>query len=277
MAEGESRKKSRNVSDKPAAWPDVLRIIQSAPCNELQLQRIGTVCLVDADTQMLEMSNGLTLTGECWGRKFGCTVEVESAADFFSRRSNSLTAVLPSNETKTAGTPSSPESDEPALCVPPAPNLPKAYGIRHDFIHWTLAEPLARPDIIGAAQRIRAALNVNGCLVLTIPVRVGVKDSPSVAEFYSTLTDAPLMQPQEVSSALEEGGFEPLAVEFSPNRQALARYKMIISTLSRIPNVQHREIDRWSRESKLFLKEGGVSFFPTAIFVARRWEYVDGS
>ena len=88
---------------------------------------------------------------------------------------------------------------------------------------------------------------------------------------------SPSRMARDVASALEESGFETLAVEFAHNRQALARYRMIESALEKFSDVGAAVKERWKKETRLFLKEGGVSFFPSAVFVARRWEYVDGT
>lgn len=257
----------------PVTWEDVLRIIHSAPCNDLQLQRLGNVAQVDSDTKMLELAQGLTLTGECWGKKFNCAVEVMTAGDFFERIDDAMKAEAAKGSSSDAGKTDAAGDGDEAMKDSEA----KAAMSRYDLIHWTLDAPLTQQELIGASQRLRAALNINGCLIITLPVRIGLKEPEAAQSFYSELTTASLMQPQEVSVGLEEGGFEPLTVEFTHNRQALARYRMIEAAIARVPDVPEKVKSRWTRETKLFLKEGGVSFFPTGIFLARRWEYVDGT
>lgn len=249
-------------NNEPQTWEDALRIIQSAPCNELQLQRIGEVAQIDSDTRFLELASSLTLTGECIGRKFGCAVEVMDAVAFFA---------MPQAP---KGPPPAGTEGGDALALEFSADTSST---RFDCIQWSLDIPLSGQELVGACQRIRSSLNVNGCLLIAVPVRLGLRASQDAAAFYQSICKSPLMMPGDVASALEESGFETLAVEFAHNRQALARYRMIESALEKFPDVADVVKDRWKRESRLFLKEGGVSFFPSAVFVARRWEYVDGS
>ena len=246
------------------SWSEVLRIIQSVPCNDPQLQRLGDTAQVDGDTRVLELADTLTLTGQCWASHFGCPIEVNTAAGFFAQ------ADKPAPPPDASG-----EDPDYALAFE---FTPRPGALRYDCVLWGLDAPMAAAELERACQKIRAALNVNGCLLLSIPVRVGVR--PTAAEvdaFYAELGAAPLALPQHVSASLEASGFEPLSVEFTPNRQALARYRMIESALERCRTATDAARSRWKREVKLFLKEGGVSFFPSAVFTARRWEYVDGS
>lgn len=239
-------------------WSEVNRIIQSVPCSDSQLQRLADCAQIDAESHVLELADSLSLSAQCWVSMFGCSVEVSPVESFLSQKDD------PSASSSLGGDPPEPGQEH------------SGRWSRHDSILWTLHVPLAVAGLEGAFQKIRASLNVNGCFILSLPVRMGLKPSAEVDAFYSEFGAGPML-PQEVVSSLEACGFEPLAVEFSPNRPALARYRMIESGLERCPSVDEATRSRWKREIKLFLKEGGTSFFPSAIFVARRWEYVDGS
>ncbi|GEM_PF-1480493 len=252
-------------NDEPQTWEDALRIIQAAPCNELQLQRIGEVAQIDTDTRFLELASSLTLTGECVGKKFGCAVEVMEASAFFA---------LPQKPKGPPPAGAAGMENGDALAIEFSADTSST---RFDCIQWSLDIPLSGQELVGACQRIRSSLNVNGCLFIALPVRLGVRPSEDAASFYQSICQAPLMMPRDVASALEESGFETLAVEFAHNRQALARYRMIESALEKFSDVGAAVKERWKKETRLFLKEGGVSFFPSAVFVARRWEYVDGT
>lgn len=246
------------------SWSEVNRIIQSVPCSDAQLQRIADCAQIDCEARILELADTLTLTAQCWVSMFGCPIEVNAAGGFFAA------ADRPRPSSPAAGE----EEPDGALAFEftPRPDVP-----RYDCVLWHLNVPLAAAELERFCQKIRAALNVNGCLILASPVRIGLKPSAEVDAFYAELGALRPMLPQEVAMALEASGFEPLSVEFAPNRQTLARYRMIEGTLSRCPQADAPVHSRWKQEVKLFLKEGGASFFPSTLFVARRWEYVDGS
>ncbi len=250
----------------PLSWSEVNRIIQSMPCGDAQLQRLADCAQIDSEARVLELADSLTLTAQCWVSMFGCPVEVSAAAGFFAQADRPPIEPVLQNS---AGE----EDPDYALAFEftPRPGVP-----HYDCVLWHLDTPLSAADLEARCQKIRASLNINGCLVLSIPVRLGLKPSAEVDAFYAELGARPML-PQGVALALEASGFEPLSVEFAPGRQSLARYRMIESALERCPGAEDAVRARWQREIKLFLKEGGISFFPAPIFVARRWEYVDGS
>ncbi len=247
----------------PMSWGEVRRIIQSVPCSDAQLQRLADCAQVDREARVLELANTLTLSAQCWGSMLGCPIEVVPADSFFAR-AGQRQSPRPALE---GGDP----NREPAFEFTPCPDAP-----RYDCIFWHLDTPKAATELERLGQQIRASLGVNGCLILTLPVRIGLKTSADVNAFYEEIGARPML-PGEVAQSLEASGFEPLLVEFTPNRQTLARYRMIERALAECDKVDEAVAARWKREVKLFLKEGGEAFFPSAVFVARRWEYVDGS
>lgn len=246
------------------SFSEVNRIIQSVPCSDAQLQRLADCAQIDGEARVLELAETLTLTAQCWVSMFGCPIEVNTAAGFFAQ------AEHPTPPPRAAM-----DEEDPDYALAFG-FTPRPDALRYDCVLWHLSQPLETSELERFCRKIRASLNVNGCLILTLPVRIGLKPSAEVDAFYAELGARPTL-PQDVAMALETSGFEPLCVEFAHNRQTLARYRMIEHALSRCPSADESVHVRWKREVKLFLKEGGISFFPSSIFVARRWEYVDGS
>ncbi|MDR0966590.1 MAG: hypothetical protein LBM75_08860 [Myxococcales bacterium] len=233
----------------PLNWSEVNRIIQSLPCSDGLLQRLADCAQLDADANVLELANSLSFSAQCWVSMFGSAVEVVSVESFFA---SSGAADVLTTASRAAG------------------------GQRYDGVLWSLTEPLVAASLESACQKIREALNVDGCLMLSVPVRLGSKPSTEVGAFYAEFGAQPML-PQEVVCSLEQSGFEPLRIEAPPSRPILARYRMIESALERCASVDESTKNRWKREIKLFLNEGGTTFSPSTVFLARRWEYVDES
>ncbi|MBK7864011.1 MAG: class I SAM-dependent methyltransferase [Archangiaceae bacterium] len=120
-----------------------------------------------------------------------------------------------------------------------------------------------------AAPRLRKILALRGRLVLTWPVRVGLRPNKGALEFWEKRIGQPLLSPRECLISVEKHGYEPETIETPSEADLDEYYKGVDAALARAPSEAAKSL---KQEVELHRDLGGKTGVTLALLVARRKE-----
>ena len=120
-----------------------------------------------------------------------------------------------------------------------------------------------------AATKLRKILALRGRLVLTWPVRVGLRPNKAALEFWEKRVGQPLKTPRECLIQIEKHGYEPETIETPSEADLDEYYKSIDAVLGKAPPEAAKGLQQ---EVELHRDTGGKSGVTLALMVVRRKE-----
>jgi hypothetical protein len=120
-----------------------------------------------------------------------------------------------------------------------------------------------------AAPKLRRFLALRGRLVLTWPVRVGLRPNKAALEFWEKRVGTPLQSPRECLMSVERHGYEPETIETPSEADLDEYYQSVEASLAKAPAEAQKAL---KAEVDLHKDTGGKSGVTLALLVARRKE-----
>jgi SAM-dependent methyltransferase len=120
-----------------------------------------------------------------------------------------------------------------------------------------------------SAVKLRRFLASKGRLVLTWPVRVGLKPAKAALDFWEKRIGEPLRTPRECLMAVEKHGYEPETIETPSDLELDDYYRSIEAALPKAPPEAQALLQQ---EIEVYRDAGGRSGVTLALLVARRKE-----
>ncbi len=120
-----------------------------------------------------------------------------------------------------------------------------------------------------AAPKLRRFLALRGRLVMTWPVRVGLRPNKAALEFWEKKIGAPLKSPRECLMSVEKHGYEPETIETPSEAELDDYYRSIEAALPKAPPDKAALL---KAELDLHKDAGGKTGVTLALLVARRKE-----
>lgn len=119
------------------------------------------------------------------------------------------------------------------------------------------------------ARQIRPILGLRGRLVMSWPMRVGVRPSSQAVSYWEQLLGVPLKNPRESLMVVEAEGYEPESIETSSEWEIDEFYRTLEAALPEVPE-EHRKALK--EECELHRATGGKGGVALGLIVARRKE-----
>ncbi len=119
------------------------------------------------------------------------------------------------------------------------------------------------------ASKLRKVLALRGRLVMTWPVRVGLRPNKAALEYWEKRVGEPLKSPRECLMAVEKHGYEPETIETPSETDLDDYYKSVEATLAKAPADAAKTL---KSEVELHRDAGGKTGVTLALLVARRKE-----
>ncbi|MBL8952865.1 MAG: SAM-dependent methyltransferase [Myxococcaceae bacterium] len=119
------------------------------------------------------------------------------------------------------------------------------------------------------ATKLRRFLALRGRLVMTWPVRVGLRPAKAALELWEKRVGSPLQSPRECLMSVEKHGFEPETIETPSEADLDDYYKSVEATLAKAPPESAKAL---KAEIEVHRDAGGKSGVTLALMVARRKE-----
>lgn len=120
-----------------------------------------------------------------------------------------------------------------------------------------------------AAVKLRKLLAAKGRLVLTWPVKVGLRPGRTAVEFWEQRVGSPLQTPRECLMSVEKHGFEPETIETPSEADLDDYYRSLEASLGKASPEQAKIL---KQEIEVHRDGGGRSGVTLALLVARRKE-----
>jgi cyclopropane fatty-acyl-phospholipid synthase-like methyltransferase len=229
-----------------------------APGSDDISRRIAALCGLGRGSRVLDLGSGAGPTARLLAKEHGCEV---TCVDMDEAALQTLTEAA--NRDGVADLINPLHADMRELSLPEG-------GFRCVVAEGSfrfIGKPLAE----GAAYA-RRFLEVNGRLAISTAARVGRTLPSAVNAFYSERGEV-LLYPRELVAALEQAGFEPLAVEAFPESLLDEYYRFVEQALEQMADPAGApEAASLRREVEVFRREGGRSAVNEVLLVARRRE-----
>jgi hypothetical protein len=119
------------------------------------------------------------------------------------------------------------------------------------------------------ASKLRKYLALRGRLVMTWPVKVGLRPNKAAVEFWEKRVGTTLKNPRECLMSIEKHGYEPETIE-TPNEAELDDYYRALE--ASLPKAPPEAAKVLQQEIEVHRDSGGKSGVTLALLVARRKE-----